>query len=269
MTDMFAIIRSELTKILTSPSVWIVTVILLALSLLYQYQGMAITKEVLETLDADGMHWWYGRPVDAELDQFSTMGAVIFNPGIFFPVLGAVIAGAEFRTGQLGLSVLAVPSRTRLVIGKTIATALYALIIGFIFTIMTILSTYLAVKDWQPDLIWRSEALTQMVGGVLFIVAITLITFGITLITRRTLFGIVVMGGFIGVTLSQVIASFIPDLDALTPISAARNLLLQNDTGIQAAPFSSSPEIGALVLIGWVLLAFIVSMITVQRRDAR
>lgn len=262
-------IRSEFTKIITLPSVWIVTGILLAIGLFFQYQGMSVTLETLETLDANGMHWWYGRPIDAELDLFSTMGAVIFNPAIFFIILGAVIAGAEFRTGQLGLSVLAVPSRTRFVIGKTIATTLYALIIGLIFAAMTFFFTYLSVKNWQPNLIWRPEALMQTAGGILFIVAITLMTLGITLITRRTLRGILVMGGAIVVTTSQVIASFVPTLDALTPISAARNLLLQSDTGIPGPPFSSSPEMGALVLAGWIVLMFSISMATIQRRDAR
>lgn len=266
---MIKTIRSELTKIITLPNVWIVTGILLAIGLFFQYQSMNLIVESLETLDANGMHWWYGRPVDAELDLFSSMGSVIFNPGIFFPILGAVIAGAEFRMGQLGLSVLAVPSRTRFVIGKTIATALYALMIGLIFAVMTLFSTYFAVKNWQPNLIWRPEALMQIAGGVLFIVAITLLTLGITLVARRTLNGILVMGGFIGVTISQVFAAFIPVLDALTPISAARNFLLQFDTGIPWPPFSSSPETGALVLAGWVVVMFIISIITIQRRDAR
>lgn len=266
---MIKTIRSELTKIITLPSVWIVTGILLAIGLFFQYQSMNFITESLKTLDANGMHWWYERPIDAELNLFSTMGAVIFNPGLFFIILGAVIAGAEFRTGQLGLSVLAVPSRTRFVIGKTIATALYALIIGLIFAAMTLFFTYLAVKNWQPNIIWRPEAHVQIAGGVLFIVAMTLITLGITLITRRTLRGILIMGGFIVVTTSQFLATFIPALDALTPISAARNFLLQCDTGIPGPSFSSSPVIGALVLAGWIVLMFIVSMVAIQRRDAR
>lgn len=266
---MIKTIRSEFTKIITLPSVWIVTGILLAIGLLFQYQSMNLNVEFLKTLDANGMHWWYKRPVDAELSLFSTMGAVIFNPGIFFPLLGAVMAGAEFRTGQLGLSVLAVPSRSRFVIGKTIATALYALLLGLIFAAMTLFSTYLSVKNWQPNLVWRPEALMQIAGGVLFIVAMTLLTLGITLVTRRTLHGILVMGGFIGVTVTQVLASFIPALDALTPISAARNFLLQSDIGIPGPSFTSSPATGAWVLAGWVVLMFIVSMATIQRRDAR
>jgi ABC-2 type transport system permease protein len=270
VTGMLAIIRSELTKIRTLPSVWIITGILLSLSLLFQYQVMTGNMEALKTLDADGMHWWYDRPVPADLNIIDSMASVVFSPGIFFAVLGAVIAGAEFRTGQLGVSVLAVPSRSKLVIGKTIATALYALLFGLIFTAMTILFTYFAVKDWQPDLIWRSEALVNMAGAGLFIIAVTLITLGITLITRRTLFGILVMGGLIGTTISQAIAAFAPAVDALTPISAARNFLLQNDgMDIGGPPFSSSPTIGALVLSGWVILAFIGSIVTIQRRDSR
>ncbi|MFD2115662.1 hypothetical protein ACFSTH_10605 [Paenibacillus yanchengensis] len=266
---MINIIRSEFTKIMTLPGVWIVTGILMAIGLLYQYQAFSMNEETLQTLDANGMHWWYGKPVYAELDFFDTMGAVLFNPGIFFTILGAVIAGAEFRTGQLGLSVLAVPSRTRFVIGKTIATALYALIIGLILAAMTFLFTYLSVKSWQPNLIWRPEALMKVTGGVSFIVAMTLLTLGITLITKRTLRGIFVMGGAIFVTMSQVIASFVPTLDAFMPISAARNFLLQSESGVSGPPFTSSPEIGATVLAGWIVFILLVSMAVIQRRDAR
>jgi hypothetical protein len=263
------IIRSEFTKIITQPSVWIATAIILAIGLLFQYQSFSLNLQMMETLDTNGMHWWYGKPIPLELSIFNSMSAVIFNPGLFSIILGAVIAGAEFKTGQLGLSVLVVPSRPKFVIGKTIATALYALVLGLILAAMTLFFTFFSVKNWQPNLIWTGSALKEVAGGVFLIVTLTLLTLGITLITRRTLQGMLVMGGFMGVTMSQFVARFVPTLDALTPISAARNFLLQSVADIPGPSFSSSPVTGALVLAGWIVVMFIVSMATIQRRDAR
>ena len=182
-----------------------------------------------------------------------------------------LLAGAEFRTGQLGVSVLAVPNRMRLVLGKTIATAIYALGFSLIVTAMTLLATYLAVKDWRPDLIWRPEAFIGFGGSILFVVAITLITFGITLITRRTMLGILIMMAFTGVVMTQVLYGISPVLDALTPVSAARNWLLQSEGwGPGGGPaFSSSPEVGAAVLAAWAILAPVGAAFAIHRRDAR
>ncbi|GBF74726.1 ABC transporter permease [Paenibacillus sp. 598K] len=264
-----AIIRSEFTKIITQRSVWIVAAILLAINLFYQYQAFSLNLETLQTLDENGMHWWYGKPVDAELDFFDTMGAVLFNPGLFFILLGAVIGGAEFRAGQLGLSVLAVPARPRLVIGKTIAAVLFALLSGLVYAALTFIFTYQCVKGWQPGLIWRPEAWIKVAGGVFFMVAITVLTLGVTLVTKRTLYGILIMAGAILITMTQILTLVNPILDAWTPISAARNLLLQSDSGVAGPPFSSSPELGAWVLAVWLLGLFLASIAAVTRRDAR
>lgn len=268
--NMMATIRSEFTKIITLRSVWMITLILLAVGLFFQYQSAVGFLESLKTLDENGMHWEYNRPVDAELDFYSTVGTAIFNPGILFPLLGAIIAGAEFRTGQLGVSFLAVPSRTKMVTSKIIATTLYTLGIGIVYAVMSLVAGYFMMKDWQPDLLWSPEVFIKILGGIFFLVAITLITLGFTLITRRTLLGILIMGGFIGSTMSQAIASFAPAVDAWTPISAARNLLLQEaqlpDIG---PPFSSSNLMGGVVLMLWLISVLILSLSLLKRRDAR
>ncbi|MBO0994403.1 hypothetical protein [Bacillus sp. SD088] len=265
-----ATIRSEFTKIITLRSVWIITFILLAVGLFFHYQSAVGFLESLKSIDENGMHWEYRRPINAELDFYSTIGTAIFNPGILFPLLGATIAGAEFRTGQLGVSLLAVPSRTQMVISKIIATIIYTLGIGITYTIMSLITAYFMIKDWRPEFLWSPQVYIKISGGIFFLVAITLITLGFTLITRRTLLGILIMGGFIGVTMSQAIASFAPAVDAWTPISAARNLLLQEAQLPDMGPlFSSSNLMGGMVLMLWLIGVLIISLILLKRRDAR
>ncbi|MFT3875340.1 MAG: hypothetical protein QM708_02775 [Propioniciclava sp.] len=263
--------RSELTKIVTLPSVWITTGILLALSIYFQFLLTSSIHGYLETLDANGMHWWFRRPVPADLSVMEDIGGAVFNPGIFFPVLGAVIAGAEFRTGQLGHSVLAVPDRVRLVLAKTVAAGLHALAFGLLFALMTLISGYLGVKDWRPDLIWRPEVLAGIAGSVVFVVVITLITFGITLVVRRTMIGILIMMGFTAILMTRAFYAISPVLDAAMPISAARNLWLQAGTytDVDRPAYSSTPAMAALVLAGWVVIAVVGAVIAIQRRDAR
>lgn len=270
--NMMATIRSEFTKIITLRSVWIITFILLAVGLFFQYASGTGFLESLKSIDENGMHWEYRRPVDAEIDFFSTIGSAIFNPGVLFPLLGAVIAGAEFRTGQLGVSLLAVPSRTQMIISKIIATTVYTLSIGIIYTIMSLVTAYFMVKDWRPELLWSHEVFIQISGNLFFLVAVTLITLGITLILKQTLSGILVMGVFLGITLTQILAGISSLLDALTPISAARNFLLQESGAAMVPPgppYSSSNLVGGTVLALWVITVLTISIILMKRRDAR
>lgn len=236
----------------------------------FHYLSVGGFLEKLTSIDENGMHYYFETPVNAELDFYSTIGAAIFNPGILFPLLGATIAGAEFRTGQLGVSLLAVPSRTEMVISKIIATTLYTVGIGIVYAIMSLVTAYLMVKDWQPDLLWSPGVFLQISGGIFFLVAITLITLGFTLITRRTLLGILIMGGFIGLTMSQALALISPAVDAWTPISAARNFILQEPQLPDLyPPFSSSNLMGGMVLMLWLIGILILSLILLKRRDAR
>lgn len=267
---MIASIKSEFTKIITLRSVWLVTCILLSAGIFFHSIALSGFLENLETIDANGMHWFYQKPVNAETDFYSMIGTSIFNPGILFSLLGAVIAGEEFRNGQLGTSLLAVPSRTRLTVSKIVATSLYTLCIGLIYSVISYITAYLVVKDWRPELLWSLDVLFQNVSSIIFLIIITLISLGLTLIVRQTLWGVVIMGGFLGITMTQLFANISFWLDALTPISAARNLFLQvYDTGIGGAPFSSSNLVGGIVLSIWLIVVLFMAVLLMKGRDAR
>ena len=51
---MISIVRSELTKALTLPSVWIIMVILTAVDLLFQLQLFLFNQELIANLRGDG-----------------------------------------------------------------------------------------------------------------------------------------------------------------------------------------------------------------------
>lgn len=264
---MVAVVRSELTKIVTQPTVWIVTGILLALHVLVQVQGTGLFRRAMASLTPDGMiEIFVGRTEPAVPALVELLVAGSLQICLFVWVLGAVIAGSEVRAGQLGVSVLAVPSRTRLVVGKAIATGLYALGVGVAFAAIATGFMYTVVKDWNPSILWSQEAILGQGRILLLTVTITLAALGITLIVRRTLIGIITVAVLLGLTMTQLVALVSPTIDAFLPYSAARNLLLREGA---APPLTAGPVHATIVLIGWAFLSVALAGFVVRRRDAR
>ncbi|RAX22862.1 MULTISPECIES: ABC transporter permease [unclassified Actinomyces] len=265
---MLSIVRSELTKTLTLPSVWIMTLLLTAVLLLFQFQSFTFNHELVANLRGDGTSEVDGLLVVVDASVFTDYVAYIFNPAILTPLLGAVIAGAEFRTGQFGMSVLAVPDRGRLLAGKLIAVALQVLTLGVIWIGAAKALLHLAVRDsdalaggvWSPSLPLADARI------LLFMVAATVFIYALTLIARKTLVGVIVTVLLIMVTMTQVLAFVSPAVDALMPFSAARNLVLAG--GDVAVPLTGSPARGAAVLLGWAVASCVAAVAGVLRRDA-
>lgn len=270
MNSMFNIVRSELTKAFTLPSVWIIMVLLTAVHLLFQFQSSSINQELVANLHDDGTSYVDGVQVIADASVFTDYVAYIFNPAIFLPLLGAVIAGAEFRSGQFGMSVLAVPQRMRLFVGKIVAVALHVLILGMLWIGAAKVLLHLALHGWEAGWTpsaWSPRFLLADARILLFMVTAALFAYAITLIMRKTLIGVAVAVVLIMVTMTQLLSLISPAVDALALFSAARNLVL---TGLDVAvPLTGSAVQGATVLIGWAVLACAVAAAAVIRRDAR
>ena len=142
-------------------------------------------------------------------------------------ILGSVIAGSEFKTGQFGMSVVAVPNRSRLIVGKFVAAFLYVFILSLSWFSVAFLFVYFGIRDANITLFGMTELSGSFFRILLFAVAFALFPIGLTLIARRTLFGVVSSMVMIMLTMMQVVAFVSPKVDALLPLSAARNLLLQ------------------------------------------
>ncbi|WP_210729191.1 hypothetical protein [Actinomyces procaprae] len=269
MNLMVAVVRSELTKALTLPSVWVMTLLLTAVLLLFQFQSFTFNQELVANLRGDGTSEVDGLLTVADTSVFTDYVAYIFNPAILTPLLGAVIGGAEFRTGQFGMSVLAVPDRGRLLAGKLIAVALQVLILCVIWVGVAKALLHLAVRgsDALVGGVWSPRFLLADSRVLLFMVAATVFIYTLTLIARKTLVGVIVTVLLIMVTMTQVLALVSPAVDALTPFSAARNLVLAGSD--VAVPLTGSPARGAAVLLTWAVVACVAAVASVLRRDAR
>ena len=233
---MVHIIRSEMTKIVTLPSTWVTTFALFVAFLFFQYQVFGVYTELADSFKQKALTEVY---VLGELKE--SMEASIFNPGILLVILGSVIAGSEFKTGQFGMSVVAVPNRSRLIVGKFVAAFLYVLILSLSWFSVAFLFVYFGVRDTNITLFGMTELSGSFFRILLFAVAFTLFPVGLTVVS--------------------------PKVDALLPLSAARNLLLQGTDN--PVPLTGTSLQGGIVLLGWIIVSFAGATIILKRRDAR
>ncbi|GAA4567002.1 ABC transporter permease [Planotetraspora kaengkrachanensis] len=258
--------RAELTKIRTLPGALIVTGAILALHVLVQLQTTGLFADAVANITPDGIiEVFIGEPQPANEAILGLLAGGSLQMGLFLPVLAAVIAGQEFRSRQLGVTVLAMPRTVRLLTAKLLATALYVLVVAILIAGISTAFMYVAVKGWNPGLLVSGEALLVHIRFIAFAVLFCLTGSAITTVARHTLTGIIVTVALIAVTMTQVLAGSAPDLDALFPLSAARNLIL--DPGLNE--LTAGREHGLLVLVGWAVATAVAAEITLGKRDVR
>lgn len=266
MTAVAAAVRAELTKILTLRVTWIVTGGILALHLLISVANLGQTGTAVADITPDGLiELFVGEPRPAHRAIVDFLVSSSFQMGLFLPGLAAALAGQEFRARQLGWSVLAVPRRGVLVFAKTVAVAAYLLFVSLVIAGVSTAFMYAAVRDWDPGVVVSGDALLGQARFLTFAVLWALVGYALTLVARSTLIGVVASVALIVVTMTQVLALHLPALDALFPLSAGRNLLLNPED----SRLSAGPVHALVVLLLWPLLTVTVAGLLLHRRDAR
>lgn len=266
MSSLLAATRAELIKIMTLRSGWVVTGLVLALHVLVSIVNVRPTAEAVAAVTSDGLIEIFSgqpRPVDAALVEH--LVASSFQMTQFLPVLAAVVAGQEFRSHQLGTTLLAVPRRGRLLVAKTLAAAVHLVVVSVLIAGTSAVFLHAATGDRYPGLLLTGAAFLGQAKFVGYAVLSGLVTTAVTVIARSALIGIVVSLAVLAVTLTQVLARSAPALDALFPVSAGRNLLL--DAG--AGGLTAGPGHALLVLVGWALATTVLAGFSLGMRDAR
>ncbi|MER7007402.1 hypothetical protein ABT297_30765 [Dactylosporangium sp. NPDC000555] len=263
---MFSATRAELTKIVTLPRVWIVTGVSLALHVLILSQSVHLNASAVADIAPDGtIEIFIGERQPADQAILGLLVASSLQISLLLPILGAMIAGQEFRSRQLGMSVLAVPRRGRLLAAKTLAAGLYLLALAVLIAALSVAFMYAGIKDWNPDLLVSRAALLGQARFVAFAVLFALTGFAIAVIARSTLIAIIVTVALIAITMTQAATAVAPSLDALLPLSAGRNLLLDAATN----KLTAGPAHGLTVLAGWATATIAAAAVMLRRRDAR
>ncbi|GAA3959464.1 hypothetical protein [Actinoplanes auranticolor] len=265
MSALRAVTRAELTKITTLRAGWLVLGAILALQVLVEAQVVGLTADAVAKITPDGtIEIFLGRPEPARAALLEFIRASSLQMSVFLPVLAAVIAGQEFRGGQLRASLLAVPRRGRLLAAKLVAAAGYLTLAAVLIAAISTGFSHLGVREWDPGLPVSGDALLGQAGFILYAVLLGVSTYAIAVIARSTLAAIGVSLALITVTMTQVLAGA-PGLDALFPVSAGRNLLLNPET----SDLTSGPGQAVLVLVGWAVVTSLLAGLTLVQRDAR
>jgi hypothetical protein len=245
----------------------LVTGAVLALHLLIGLANMRNTSTAVDGITPDGLIEIFvgerrpaGQALIDLLVSFSLQIVVMF-----LPIIAVVVAGQDFRAGQLGTSALAVPRRGLLMTAKAIAFTAFIAAVAILVELISNAYMYLAVKDWNPGLLLGRDTLADHAKLLGLAVLVSLISFAITTLVRGILIGIVLSVLLMAVTMTQVLARTIPAVDALLPVSAGRNLLLNPAD----ADLSSGATVAVVVLVSWALVSTLAAGIMLIRRDAR
>jgi hypothetical protein len=265
MSGMLATIHAELTKILTLPRVRMATAIILGLHLLILLQPAHLIAHAVATITPNGtVEIFTGHPQPAAEAVLGLLVTSSLQVSLFLPVLGAVIAGQEFGSRQLGATVLAMPRRGRLLVAKTLAASAYLLVVAIVIAGMSTAFMYSAIRNWKPGLLLTGNAFLGQEKFLAFAVLYSLTGCAIAIVARSTLTAIIVTVALITVTMTRLLAAAAPALDALLPLGAGRNLLL--NPGLNR--LTASPENGLFVLVGWAAVTTVCAGITLRKRDA-
>lgn len=184
-------------------------------------------------------------------------------------VLGGMAIGSEFVTEggdaasgrQITTSLIAVPSRIRLLTAKVGATAIITAVLA-IFAIISVFTTIQFISE-PGTLIFNEDMFIRMIGVVIYWILMALLTLGLTVLTRNAIIPIAVMViNSSAITLTYILtqmnslATYLPDM-------AGQKMFFRGvDTGIEL-----TPPVGGIVMGTWVLLLLILAGFSFSRRD--
>jgi ABC-2 type transport system permease protein len=191
-------------------------------------------------------------------------------------VLGVLIVTGEYATGMIRSTLTAVPKRLPALWAKalvlTVATA-GAAAVGAVLSWVVALPT-LQAHDAALDL-GDPQTRRILLGGVLYLVAVSLLAFAIGAIVRLSAAALATVLGLllvVEVTFRTIPADFFRNVSPFLPGTAGHQLLATQAGIDQARATSSAPVLdpwtGFGVMLAWVAVLLFVAAVLLRRRDA-
>ncbi|MFC0673852.1 ABC transporter permease [Brachybacterium hainanense] len=244
---MCPLLRSELTKALTLPSILVT-----ALAALVVPPALAFVT---------GLSF---RPADSRWDDFPVESHGFEVAGFGQPLiilLAALVIGTEFADHQLRTSVTAVPDRRRLLVAKLAVVTGAAALIGAVATSAAVLLKHAALGEHGLPV---SEFTTAMAGNLLGVVVnyvlMAHIAAGLTILARSVIAPLVVLVPMVlGLTIGLVPA--IPALKYSPDLAGVQLLTGYPGMGLL------EPLPGGLVMAAWAAAISLIAAIAWGRRD--
>ena len=241
-------LTAELSKLISLPFFWVACA-----------AGLIVPNVIAIITSLSGSP---GASIDTGFSELSVgaLGAI---------VLGGIAIGSEYVTEgedsaggqQITTSLIAIPSRIRLLMAKIGSIAISTFILSII-AISSVLITFLLLNG--PEVLTiNADLFVRIIGVIVYWIFLALFSFSLTVLTRDAIIPISVMvinSSGIAVTylLTQVnpLATYLPDM-------AGQKMFTRSvDTGMELAPIAGGAIMGA-----WVLVLIIIAGITFLRRD--
>ncbi|APU15108.1 MULTISPECIES: hypothetical protein [Actinoalloteichus] len=240
------VLSAEVTKIRTLPAPWIAVVVAFAANTLL---GALAATDTMRFAGPDGQ---------ISIGQFGTL---LLSPAYAFIAVAVFAAGSEYRSGQLGVSLAAVPNRTRLSAAKLSATAMICVLAAVPVTGPGYLLQH------YPDLVAGDLRAAQLLTGLGTVVGVylllSLIGYGLAVVVKSVVTPVAALFA-IPILVSPMLQGALPDVVRLLPHEAALSIL-----GNPTDP-SSALDVGAasLTLSGWAAVFVLLSCWCLARRDS-
>lgn len=251
-------VASETVKLTTLRSNWILAavafIMIVGSGLL---QGLSLVSRLTDPRFA-------GQLIEARPMQF--VDSVLWAQ-VLIAVIAVLAVTGEYGSGQIKLSLLAVPTRLPVLVAKTLATAVLGFGIGTIGAglALSIPLTILPAAgiDYPIDL---STGAGLALGSGAYLAAIAALATAIGMLLRNVIAGLAVVLPLVTI-LPSVIASipiqFIRDAAAYFPTIAGRMLISDLPTTAALTPWH-----GYLVLLAWILVLWAAAAVTLRAGDA-
>lgn len=239
------LVRAELTKIRTTPAVWIALTVTLATNTLLGW--FAGTGSVRISSGAG-------------MVPLAQAGALLLAPVYVFVVVGVFAGGTEFGTGQLSSSLLAMPARSRLFAAKLTATVAVAAVAALAVVAPGFVMLHRAgIADGTYA--WRTAWL-ELGAHVGVYVLLAVIGLGFASVARTVVVPMIVLIG-VALLVAPMLRGSIPAVVALLPNDAALSAV-----GKPAGPDALVRGAGFAVLAAWGAVLTAAAWVAFAVRDA-
>ncbi|MFI6507689.1 hypothetical protein ACIBCT_08800 [Streptosporangium sp. NPDC050855] len=238
-------LASELLKIRTLPATWIALALASAANLVL---SVLATTDAVRIAGQDG-------PVAIE-----RLGTLMLSPAYVLIAIAVHAAGGEYRTGQIRVSLAAVPGRNRLQAARLAATTVAVLLA----TVPAVLPAHLVryVPQVTGGHLGTGAAARDLAALLAVHLLLGLTAHGLAVVTRSVVIPLTVLV-VTPVLISPLLRGGLPELVRLLPHEAALDLL-----GTADDPGTSLGRTGGLlVLTAWALLLTATSWTVFSRRD--
>jgi ABC-2 type transport system permease protein len=191
-------------------------------------------------------------------------------------VLGVLVITGEYSTGMIRTTLAAVPKRLPALWAKalvlavvTAATAAVGVVLAWLVALPT-LHAHRAALD-----LGDAQTRRILLGGVLYLVAVSLLAFAIGAIVRLSAGALATVLGLllvVEVLFRTIPADFFRNVSPYLPGNAGHQLLVTQTAIDQARATSSAavldPWTGYAVMLAWVAVLLVVAAALLRRRDA-